>query len=192
MYNLEPIRFWEYFDFISLGFIVITIAVLIGLYYRKNKTLQKTISETVADNRTSSIIFSAVMTIFFPLYYGFLWFWVGYLINAPPAYFIVLIVSGISEMLFVWLPAKGNGMRRRIHGIAVSVVGLAMLILPVLILLYSNNVDATGYYTIYAFLGVTVLIGAALLTGLFKKYTIQFEVAFCSVFLVMMSVVGHS
>lgn len=190
--NLEPIRFWEYFDYISLAFIIGTIGLLIGLHYRKNQSLRKTISETVAESKLSSMAFSVTMTIFFPLYYGFLWFWVGYLINAPLSYFVLLVISGIFEMIFVWIPAKGNGVSWKIHTIASSIVGLSMVILSILILISSNRIDSIGRYAIYVFLGVSLIICIALISRKLQKYTIQLEVTFCLLFLIIMSVIGHA
>lgn len=67
-----------------------------------------------------------------------------------------------------------------------------MIILPILILILGNSIPIVGYFAIYLFLDVSLLIGITLLTGRSKKYTMQFEVLFCFLFLVMMSVIGHS
>ena len=188
----EPVIFWKFFDFISLLFIIVMVLVLISFHYRKNKNLHKTISETLATNRVSSIIFSIVMTIFFPLYYAFLWFWVGYLINAPTIYFLVLIFSSICEAIFVWVPAKGVGLSRRIHTVTTALVALAMIALPVILIVTLSILNNVDQIAIYSFLGVTILLVIILPTQFFKKYTIYFEAIFCLLFLTMMSIIAHS
>lgn len=192
MYIPEPVVFWKFFDVISLTFIFVMILVLMSLHYKKNKSLQKTISETLALDRASSTTFSIVMTLFFPLYYAFLWFWVGYLIKAPLVYFVILIFSVICEVVFVWVPARGKGLSRRVHQLTTTLVALAMIALPITLLITVPTLNNMNHITMYGFLAFTILLILMSPTQFFKKHMIYFEITFCLLFLIMMSVIGHS
>lgn len=130
------------------------------------------------------------MTIFFPLYYAFLWFWVGPLLQMPPVYYTLLFISALSEMTFVWVPATGRSYK--IHAISAAYVGLTMLLLPILILVCGIGLTFASSVFIYAFLVITIGIMASLAFRSMRKYTLHFEVLFCVAFLMMMSIIAHS
>lgn len=166
----QSILFWKYFDIISLAFILVMVILLVDLYYKRNRQLKPTVSETIAADKVSSVIFSVVMTIFFPLYYAYLWFWVGYSVNAPLHYYILLIIAAVFEMVFVWAPAKERGLSRKVHLAATALVGIMMIVLPV-VLLVGGEIGDIGRIAAYIFLAVSASLGMTLAT---------------------MSIVGHS
>src|ERR1700722_10350149 len=101
----RPDSAWQYFDLISVGAIFIILVILILNHYRKTGSLEPTVSQTVAYSKRSSLTFSILVTPFFPLYYGFLYFWVAPLTNMPAYFYYLLILSAICELIFVWVPA---------------------------------------------------------------------------------------
>src|SRR5258706_7871387 len=98
MFPTHPIAFWHYFDFITIGVLIIVITALMAAHHKNTGSLLGSISETVAYSKTSSIIFSITMTILFPLYYAFVWFWVLPLISAPRGFYYLLVFSALCEM----------------------------------------------------------------------------------------------
>lgn len=190
MIPVSPLTFWEYFDVISLGALTLVIVTLLLSHRKKSGSLLSSISKTVAYSPQSSQIFSVAMTVFFPLYYAFLWFWVGPLLHMPYFYYILLAIAAFFEMIFVWMPAKGK--TNKIHTIAAAYVGFTMFILPLIILIYGTGLSKIDFTAILSFLSVSLSLLVLLAIQKLHKYTLQFEVIFCVMFLVTMSIIAHS
>lgn len=191
MIPAEPINFWEFFDFYTLGILFVVVGWLIAIHYRKNSSLLGTISQTVADSKYTSLIFSVVMTICFPLYFAFIWFWVGPYVGMPTGFYFLLAVSAICEVIFVWVPAT-VGRSRKVHQIMSGVVGVAMLAAPIAILAYGKNLDIRSKASIFTFMILTTILGVLLLIKKTRKYTFLYETIYCVTFLVTMSIIAHS
>jgi len=160
-------------------------------HHKRTGSLLSSISETVAYSKTSSVIFSLTMTILFPLYYAFVWFWVLPLIQAPEWIYYLLLFSALCEMVFVWAPAT-VGRSKRIHGAMVSIVVVAMYALTLLILLHGVNVGIAARISLSLSLACPFLIGMLMIIKKFRKYTFLYEVTCSVAFLVSISLVGHT
>ena len=160
-------------------------------HYRKTGGLLGSISETVAYSKTSTTIFSVTMTVCFPLYYAFVWFWVLPLIQAPWRISYLLLFSAFCEMVLVWVPAT-VGKSKRIHQAATSVVVVAMFLLALLILLTDANLSVTAQTSLILFLVSPVFIGILMTIKKFRKYTFIYEVVCSVLFLMSLSLVGHT
>ena len=163
---------------------------LVRAHHKKTGGLLGSISQTLAYSKTSSTIFSIVMTIFFPLYYAFMWFWVLPLIRAPRGFYYLLILPALCEMVFIWVPAT-RGRSKRIHEIMVSMVFTVMYILCLLILTHGVHVDMAARIGICAFLVSPLFLGVVLATKKLRKYTFLYEIIYCVTFLAAISLVGH-
>lgn len=191
MFPAQPVAFWHYFDFITISILTIVLTLLIKAHHKKTGNLLGTISETVAYSKTSSLVFSITMTILFPLYYAFIWFWVLPLIDAPNWIYYLLIISAICEMVFVWAPAT-TGISKQIHGIMASVVAIFMFILALFILIHGVHLDVLARIALIIFLLSPIVILPAIKLKRFRKYTFICEVIVSVSFLAAMSLVGHS
>lgn len=192
MIPAAPISFWQNFDFISMGVITVLVGALVGFHKRTIGILFNTISETIAHTPRSSLIFSIGMTIFFPLYYVFMYFWVGPRLVVPLIFYHILLVSAICELIFVWVPAV-PGRKNIIHSIAAGLVGFFMLVLQIIVLATADNLNNWSRYSIITFLAVSALMVISLAIGkVRRRYTFTYEVIYCLLFFVSMSIIAHS
>jgi len=191
MFPTYPVTFWRYFDFITVGSLTIVITLLVKAHHRKTGSLLGSISETVAYSKTSSLIFSVAMTILFPLYYAFIWFWVLPLIQAQRGLYYLLALSALCEIVFVWVPAT-TGKSKRIHTIMASLVSIAMFSLALLILINGVHVTAPAYTGLSVFLLSPLVILILMTMKKFRTYTFLYETLIGAAFLIAMSLVGHS
>ena len=185
----EPVAFWQFFDVVVI--IVITSIIFWLMLTHKNKTgdLLPSISQTVAADRHSSLIFSLMMTLCVPLYYAFLWFWVAPLTNAPWYFYGLLAMSVISEMIFVWVPAT-VGWNKKVHGYTARFVGLVMLVAP-LVLLFAGQLSTITRIAIIVFAITSLLLGSLLLIPKLRKHTLLYEIIYCVIFWAVMSFIAH-
>lgn len=191
MIPATPISFWQNFDFISIGAIFLIITALIAFHKKTIGILFGTISETIAHTPSSSLIFSIGMTIFFPLYYIFMYFWVGPRLVVPIVYYQLLIVSAVCEMIFVWVPAV-PGKKNIIHSVAAGIVGSLMFVMPFVILTHSQHLNNYSKYSIIAFVSISLIMLLALCVRRLRRYTFTYEALYCLMFFVCMSIIAHS
>lgn len=184
-----PVSFWEYFDAVSLTALFIVITFLMITHRKSTGALLSTISETVAHSTHSSLIFSIVMTVFFPLYYAFLWFWLAPSLRMPPVFYGLLLLSALFEIVFVWMPA--NGKTHKMHSTTSGVVGILMLVAPILILAYGIGLDGIDRAAIYTFLSVSIISLGLLFFRQMREYTLHIEIIYCATFLAAMSFIAH-
>lgn len=190
MFPTQPVAFWHYFDLLTISLLTIVITLLVKTHHKKTGNLLGSISETVAYSKSSSIIFSITMTILFPLYYTYIWFWVLPLIQAQRGVYYLLIFSALCEMVFVWVPAT-TGKSKRIHGIMASIVAVVMFLLALLILIRGVHVAASARIGLSVFLLSPLVVLAVMTIKRFRKYTFVYEVIISIAFLAAMSLVGH-
>ncbi len=190
MFPAQPVAFWHYVDFITIGILTVVLTLLIKAHHKKTGSLLGTISETVAYSKTSSLIFSITMTILFPLYYAFVWFWVLPLIQVPRWIYYLLIISAVCEMVFVWAPAT-TGKSKQLHSIMASVVSVAMFLLALFILIWGVHVNAVARIGLSVFLLSPFVIFAFMTVKRFRKYTLLYETIISVTFLAAISLVGH-
>ena len=186
--TMTPIPFWQHFDLVSLSVLTVFVSILIVLQVCKKRVTPVTISQSVASSPKSSLAFSIIMTIFFPLYYCFLWFWVGPYISAPVIFYVLLTLSFVAELIFVWAPA--NGKTKLVHSISAGTVGVLMLLSSIIIFVAAINVSDIARISITVF-WVTSVIAALSLLKRYRKYTFVAELLFCAGFLIMMSIVAR-
>jgi len=185
-----PVLFWQYFDIITLLPITIGVLWILRTHHRTKGGFLKTISHTIASSKQSQLLFSILMTIFFPFYYGFLWFWVGPAANAPNFYYWLVGVSAIAELMFIWLPETGAGIKSKIHKWTALFVGMTMFIMPALLL--ASSTSAVGTASILGFYISTGLLGFIYLFKNRKDATLILEAVYCIVFILTISVVAHT
>lgn len=187
----EPIEFWKYFDVIVISIVSIVVLWLILAHKRGKGELLPSISQTIAADKQSSLIFSLMMTACVPLYYAFIWFWVAPLASAPWYFYGLLVVSVIAEMIFVWVPAT-VGRSKLIHEYTAGFVGFVMLAAP-LILLFAGKLSGRASIAVVAFMILSLLIGVLLCIPKFRyKYTLVSEAIFCITFWMLISLIAHS
>jgi hypothetical protein len=191
MFPPHPVAFWQYFDFITISVLTIVLTALMKTHHRKTGSLLGSISQTVAYSKTSSTIFSVTMTVCFPLYYAFVWFWVLPLIEAPHWIYYLLLFSALSEMVFVWVPAT-VGKSRRIHEATTSVVVVAMFVLGLLMLVTGVNLSIAARTSLIIFLASPFFIGILMTIKKFRRHTFVYEVICCVLFLASLSLIGHT
>lgn len=191
MFPSHPVAFWQYFDFITISVLAIVLILLMKAHRQKTGSLLGSISETVAYSKASSTIFSVTMTVCFPLYYAFVWFWVLPLIHTPRWIYYLLLFSALCEMVFVWVPAT-VGKSRRIHEAATSGVVVAMFLLALLVLIIGINLSIASRTSLIIFLASPFFIGILMTVKKYRRYTFIYEVICCILFLASISLVGHT
>jgi hypothetical protein len=190
MFPTSPVAFWHYFDFITVGAITIVIMGLVRAHHKKTGGLLGSISETLAYSKTSSTIFSIVMTIFFPLYYAFIWFWILPLIHAPRVFYYLLIVPTLCEIVFIWVPAT-VGRSKRIHKVMVGIVFIIMYVFALLILIHGIHINMAARIGLSIYLASPFILFAAMTVKSLRKYTFLYEIIYCAAFLAAISLIGH-
>jgi len=195
MYNgamipMSPVPLWQFADAIVIILVSGVTIFLMATHKRRAGALLPSISRTIAADKRTSLAFSIMMTVAVPLYYGFIWFWVGPLVSAPWYFYVILAVSIVSEMIFVWVPAT-SGMSKRIHEITAGFVGLVMFVAP-LILLSTGNLSSVAQLGIILFFGLTAVIVGLLLHPKSRKLTLTLEVVYCVAFWAVMSIIAHT
>jgi hypothetical protein len=187
----KPLHFWEFFDLYTLGILFVVVGLLIVVHYRKTGGLLGTISQTVAHSRQSSLVFSIVMTICFPLYYAFIWFWVSPLLQMPTWFYYLLVLSALCEIIFVWVPAT-TGKIRVVHEVMASIVGILMFVTAILILLYATDLSTIDITAALSFIVLTIALGVLLLIRRTRKSVFAYETIYCLGFLIFISVIAHT
>lgn len=181
---------FEFVDIFVAAGLSLALASMLWWHHKKTSRVLGSISQTVAASRRKSLMFSLTMSVAYPLYYLWLWLWVGPSLMMPSAYYIVLVFSAVAELIFVWVPAT-DGVKRRVHETAAAFVGLAMLILPALILLNVRNPSELSKAVIFVYFGVCAVLLVLLASTKYRRHTFTYEVIYCLAFLVAMSVVGR-
>lgn len=185
-----PLVAVQYFDLAVILIVSIVSGGLMVMHRTREGALLPSISQTIAADEQASRMFSLMMSICVPLYYVWIWFWLGPLTIAPWYFYVLVAMSFIAEMIFVWMPAT-NGRSKQIHQYAAGFVGAVMIAAPFM-LLFSSQLGQAAELAIEAYLLVTVIFASLLLVPKLRKYTLQFEIAYCVIFWTLMSFIGHS
>jgi hypothetical protein len=184
-----PVRMWQFVDVIVLLILTIGLIALLSGQKREHGKLLPTISQSVARSKRDQIIFTTLMLVCFPLYYGFVWFWTTPKLAAPRIAYYLILASFVFELIFVLVPARGKLFK--VHAAATALVGIFMTALPVVYLIAGENLLNAHRAAIFGYL----IISAAMLFVLLKKRhdapILQVEVVFIASFLVMVSLLAH-
>ena len=186
-----PVSLWQYFDFIVLGILTVVIGALLYSHKKNNGSLLATISQTIAHSKKSSLIFSLTMTVCYPIYYLFLWFWVGPKYLMPAWYYYLIFFAAVTEFIFVWVPST-TGRRKLLHDISASTVGIVMFITPVLIYLFGTGISKVSKFAILFFTLVSLVLLILILQINKRKYTVVYEALYIILFIISVSVIAHS
>lgn len=189
MIPVQPILFWRYFDVAVIALVSFVVAWLMLTHRKRNGSLLASISQTIAADKRASLIFSLMMTVAVPLYYGFIWFWLGPLVVAPWYFYALVAVSFVAEMVFVWVPAT-EGKSKKIHELNAWFVGVVMFVAPLILLLGATLSQAATAATI-AFLALSVILLLLLVIPKTRKHTLIYEIIYCVLFWVLMSFIAH-
>ena len=183
----------QWFKYLDAVVLAVLSTVLGSMLFarRKNGHTLRSISATVATDKRTSLGFSILMSICYPLYYAWLWLWVGPKFDMPTAYYVVLAVAALFELVFVWVPST-TGWKCRIHRFSATVVGVGAFILPGLLLLGSQPLSVVGVISVVIFYAVTATLCMLVIIPKYRKNTYTYEVIFCTTFLLVASIVGHS
>jgi hypothetical protein len=129
-----------------LGIVALVVAVVLGLVIIKlwppNK--RQSFSQHVASRKVTYWLFAPIFTVVTVMYYAFLWKWVGPLVGMGAAYYDVLLVAFVLQLIVAWVPAK-SVWPMRVHGIAAYGVAILMVALVVIIALTASSVLPVGY-----------------------------------------------
>lgn len=186
-----PMQQIEFLDVFITTLLVYVIGTLILNYRKEYGSLRASISQTVAATKRSSMFFALTMLVAYPLYYAWLWLWVGPLLGMPSMYYVLLAVSAIAELVFVLVPAS-SGWRLRTHQIAAGFVGLVMAILPGMMLFAGQGISGAGRLALVAFYIVLIALVVLLCTPKYRRNTFLYEVIYAAVFIGSVSVVVHT
>lgn len=189
--SVAVIKGFEFVDLVVFAALTAVLGIMIWLHYRKNGAVLRSISATVAAEKRTSLVFSVVMSVLYPLYYAWLWLWVGPKVGAPPAYYVILAVAAVFELVFVWVPST-TGWRHETHKFAATMVGFGMLILPGMFLMTAQAMSVAAMISIAVFYAVALSVSTLLVLPRYRGHTFIYEVLYCAAFLVAASIVGHS
>ncbi len=192
MYPDQPMAFFKYMDAVVVGLLVVVITYILLRHAQRHCRLLPSISETIAYDKRSSLLFSVVMTACVPLYYAYVGLWIGPRYAMPPAFYWLLIVSIIAEFIFVWVPARG-GRAGLVHTINACFVGAVMLLAPLLILLAGTGLSGVAHGTLLGYV-LLVSIGFPLfvLARPLRRFSWQFEAAYIVLFWVVLAIAAHA
>jgi len=185
-----PIVLTQYLDIAVIVVVSVTTGWLMMTHRTRTGALLPSISQTIAADEQNSRIFSVMMSICVPLYYMWLWLWLGPLVVAPWYFYVLLVVSFLAEMVFVWMPAT-NGHSKQVHQYAAGFVGVVMLVAP-FTLLFAQQLGQAAELAIEAYLLVSMIFASLLLVPKLRQYTLTFEIAYCIIFWVLLSFIGHT
>jgi len=188
---MSPVPFWQYFDLITLSIFFVVVPLLVLSQRRSTGSIMGTISQSVAHSKRSSLIFSVVMTLFFPIYYIFIWQWVGPLVGVPGYFYYLLAFSALCEMVFVWAPAT-TGKSRKIHEIAAYTVGFLMYVLLATILFSSYNLSFASRVCTIIFLVTPFVLIPLMAVKKLRAYTFLYETIYSIAWLLSISLIAHS
>lgn len=186
-----PLPVFEYVDCITIVILTLVLGALLLVHRKQHGNLQASISQTVAATKRSSMLFTLTMLVVYPLYYAWLWLWVGPALGMPTAYYLLLGLSAIAEFVFVLVPAS-IGWRLRAHQIAAGIVGVAMAMFPAIMLVAGEGVSAAGRLALVIFYVVTVCMLGLLFTPKYRRHTFLYEVMYCALFLGSVSIAAHT
>ena len=185
-----PLQAFQYLD----AFVIVGLSLIIGKllidYRRKNGNMLSTISKTVVATKQSSLVFTLSMLVAFPLYYAWVWLWVGPVLAMPKWFYAVVAVSAVAEMMFVLVPAS-SGWKQKVHEVAASFVGLVMVAIPLMFLIWSPQISPIVQQAIYAYIVACFVLVVLLVVPKYRKHTLVYEIIFCIAFWSVMSVAGH-
>ncbi len=185
-----PISFWQYFDIVVIAAVSLVVAWAMLTHRKKGRAMLPSISQTIAADKNASLLFSVVMTVCVPLYYGFIWFWLGPKVAAPWYFYALVAASFVAEMIFVWVPAS-SGKSKRIHELNAWFVGIVMFAVPLILLLAAHLSQAAMVATI-TFLALSLVILLLLAILKTRKYTLTYEIIYCVLFWVLISFIAHT
>ncbi len=191
MIPLSPVPFWQNFDIITLRVLFVVITILVLSQRKRTGTIMGTISQSVAHSKRSSLAFSVIMTLCFPLYYMFIWQWVGPLVGAPAYFYYVLGFAALAEMIFVWVPAT-TGKSRKIHEAAAYTVGIAMYVLSMTIYAYDHVLGVAAKLSLMITLLVPFIFLALMTFKKMRTYTFLYETIYVIAWLFSISLIAHS
>lgn len=189
MIPVQPVLFWQYFDFVVIATVTIVVAWLMLMHRKKKGEWFASLSQTIAADRRASLIFSLMMSVAVPLYYVFIWFWLGPLVAAPWHFYALVAVSFVAEMVFVWVPAT-EGKSKTIHELNAWFVGVVMFVAP-LILLLGASLSHAATVAVVTFLGLSVVLLLLLAIPKTRKHTLIYEIIYCVLFWALMSFIAH-
>jgi small basic protein len=187
----QPVSAFQYTDLIVLPLLAAIIFRLLHKARGLSGSLGKTISETLALDKQLYTSFSIVMSILYPLYYAFLWLWLGPHVQMPKVFYVTLAVAVIFEMIFVWVPARGRK-QLATHVFAAGVVGACMLASSVILLLTGVGIGSIATAMLWIFIVSSFVMACLLLIPRHRKYIFSFEIAYITLFLIAFSFAAHS
>ncbi len=192
MYPDQPIAYFKYMDAVVVGLLMVVISFILVRHARRHGTLLPSISETIAYDKRSSLLFSVVMTVCVPLYYAYVGLWIGPRYAMPPAFYWLLVVSIVAEFIFVWVPARG-GRAGLVHTINACFVGGVMLLAPLLILLAGTGLSGAAHAALLGYV-LLISIGFSLFVLLrpLHRFSWQFEAVFIVLFWGVLAVAAHA
>lgn len=192
MYPEHPIALFRYMDAVVVTLLCVVITFILLRHSRRHGKQLPSISETIAYDKRSSLLFSVVMTLCVPLYYAYVGLWIGPRYAMPPVFYWLLVVSIIAEFIFVWVPARG-GRAGRIHTINACFVGAVMLLAPLLLLLTGTGLSSATYAALLGYvLLVAICFPLFVLVRSLHRYSWQFEAAYIVAFWVVLAVAAHA
>ena len=166
------------------------IGPLIILHHKKYGSLESTISKTIAKRKSSRRAFSVTMMIFFPLYYAFLYFWVGPMTHMPDIFYALILLSAMFELIFVWVPAAGD--TERVHEVTAGLVSIGMILLMVIMVICGYGLTLTDYIAASCFILLAVSTVLIVYLRKLKRHTFMMEFVYCAAFALAMSIIAHS
>ncbi|MCW1908261.1 MAG: hypothetical protein KIH63_002870 [Candidatus Saccharibacteria bacterium] len=187
----QPVNGVQYIDLLVLPLLAAIIFRLLHKARGLNGSLGKTISETLALDKQLYISFSIVMSILYPLYYAFLWLWLGPQTQMPQMFYAVLAVAVVFEMIFVWVPARGQK-QLITHIISAGMVGVCMLASSIILLLTGLGLGAIAIAMLWVFILSSLVMAGLLLIPRFRKYMFVYEITYITLFLISFSFAAHS
>lgn len=189
--NSNTYQFAKHFGIISLIFMIIFIAILCYIYYKKEGKVLSSISATVADKKHISLMFSLVMTLGIPMYYLGILLFIIPKYNLPFICSLLLVLAFCFEMMFIWIPSKDK--KTKYHSILTTLTSLLMVIEMVLILILVRNINLIIYITIIVLFILSIINFLIYKTRKKKnlKYTFLFEIAFISFFVLIFLILTY-
>lgn len=191
MIPTEPLVVAKYFDFISLGVLIVVITLLLLSHRKQHGSVLGTISETVGATKKAHLIFAVSMSIFAPMYYAFVWFWVGPVTDMPRYFYYILGTAFICELLFIWFPARDNR-GGKIHKWTASFVGLVMFIIPLILAIETAVLSPLAKYSLVVFFATSLTLLGLMFTKTFRKNTFLFECIYCLASVGTISIIAHT
>lgn len=168
----------QHLGLISILILIIGLVVTVG---KRPAGLDRTLSQRVANNKQSEILYSVLFMTALPLLFLFFSRWLVPANDLPKTFLWFAAISIIFQIACTWIPERGGRMTT-VHRLLTGISGVALL--PMVVLIATAQSVASGLkYTVWlGLLLMLALLSIALAKQKGFRYALLLQVGYYSLF----------